>query len=267
MSAIAEVMEFPLSSLIYSMDDRAEDELSSVSALTDSLKRVGQTTPIIVARTEVAGEYRILAGKRRYRAAKAAGLENLTGYIWEGENPELVVITDNAFNRAPDPIRWGKMVKAWLDNGLYASQKEVAAALGVSQPQISRWLQLVSLSPEVQAAVTQGVISQVAAREEAKKALGEETEPAPSQTVDDIRNAARARAWKPLSFPVGDAGGQHPSLRFAYRADPGEVRMTVTLSKVALQAKSILDAIHTELDKAGGADLDHAIHSAIDLAG
>ena len=136
--------------------------------LTASIREHGVLEPILV-QAVAAGQYRILAGERRYRAATAAGLTHLPALIREDLSEEAA-----AFITATENLQWADLDLedearqfAYLLQLTGLSQRGLAEKLGVSKDYLYRRLLLLQ-HPELLAAVRIGTLSQ---REAIQQAL------------------------------------------------------------------------------------------------
>ncbi len=120
----------------------------SINELAESIKNYGVLQPIIV---ENKGDYyRIIAGERRWRAAKKAGLEEIPCLIRdedEQKNREISLI-ENIQRENLNPIEkaWG--YKQLIDN-YNLKQQELADKLGISRPYVSNTLRILNLDERV----------------------------------------------------------------------------------------------------------------------
>lgn len=133
-----------------------EEELAE---LADSIGKYGLIQPIVV-RPENNGYYQIIAGERRWRASKIAGLTDVPVIIKETgdkETAELALI-ENLMRSDLNPIDEAMGYKSLMDRfGL--SQEKVAESVGKKRSSVANSLRLLSLSKEVMALVKDGRLS------------------------------------------------------------------------------------------------------------
>ena len=137
-----------------------EDKLEE---LASSIKRYGVIQPIIVMPKD--GYYQIVAGDRRWRAAKKAGLTEMPCLVrtkTEQENREIALI-ENIQRKDLSAIEEAKSYKKILDMGNF-TQEELAKRMGKSQSTIANKMRLLSLTNEVQVALMNNLISERHAR-------------------------------------------------------------------------------------------------------
>ncbi|TAL19730.1 ParB/RepB/Spo0J family partition protein [Patescibacteria group bacterium] len=132
--------------------------------LIQSIKTHGIIQPLLVTE-KPDGTYELIAGERRLRAARLAGLTSVPAIIRgaeEREKLELALI-ENLQRQDLNPLEEARAYRRLLDEyGL--NQEEVAARVGKSRPQIANTLRLLELPAEIQDAVKAGTIPVSAAR-------------------------------------------------------------------------------------------------------
>ena len=135
----------------------------ALAELSHSIKNFGILQPLLVCK--VNGIYSLVAGERRYRAAKMAGLSKVPVIIrnfTDQERKEIALI-ENLQREDLNPIEEAVAIKALMDE--YAvTQEELAMRLGKSRPAIANSLRLLTLCPEVIEMVREGRLSQGHAR-------------------------------------------------------------------------------------------------------
>ena len=122
----------------------------SISQLADSIREQGVLQPLLVAPAG-GGRYMIIAGERRYRAGREAGLETL---------PCIVKDIDVIRQRREDlnPIEAAKGIRALMDQCGY-TQEKVSFRLGKSRPAVANMLRLLQLPDEVTEMVKDGLLT------------------------------------------------------------------------------------------------------------
>lgn len=130
----------------------------SLDELAASLKTLGQLQPVRVLRAD-GGNYRLVTGERRWRAAQRAGLPTLVAIVHDGQPTpaELVEIqlVENLQREDLNPIDRALAFRRWLDlTG--ETQGALAGRLGLGQPAVAKALALLRLAPEVRALVEAG---------------------------------------------------------------------------------------------------------------
>jgi ParB family chromosome partitioning protein len=154
------VLEIPLDQLSANPHQpRRSFEETSLKALADSLRTTGVIQPVAARATED-GAYELIAGERRWRAAKLAGLTTIPAIIRTAD-PVLqaqMALIENIQREDLNPIDRASAYKALLDN-LGLTQAELADRLGEDRTVIGHHLRLLDLAPPVQEMVLQGRLS------------------------------------------------------------------------------------------------------------
>ena len=132
--------------------------------LTNSIKEHGVITPIVVNRNPD-GTYMIIAGERRYRAAKNAGLETIPAVVKELDEREVqeISLIENLQREDLNPIEAAYGMKKLMEE-YHLTQEILAERLGKSRPAIANTLRLLTLSEEVIDLVREGKLSSGHAR-------------------------------------------------------------------------------------------------------
>lgn len=132
---------------------------NSLSDLVNSIREQGILEPIVVAKTPAG--YQIIAGERRWRAAKALGLAKVP-VIVKDTTPQGMLemsIVENVQREDLNPLERAQAYKRLIDEfGL--SVTEVAKRVGKSLPYISNTLRLLTLPDAIKDALAAGVITE-----------------------------------------------------------------------------------------------------------
>lgn len=132
-----------------------------LEALADSIAQFGVIQPIVVRENKSAeGTYEILAGERRWRAAKMAGLSEIPAVILEGDDLKAaqVSVIENVQREDLNPIEEALAYQTLLD-GFHLTQEEVSRQVGKSRSAIANLLRLLDLPDEVLEMVKAGKLS------------------------------------------------------------------------------------------------------------
>ncbi len=156
---------------------RHEFDSEALEALAASIKEHGVLQPIVVTKEE--GKYKIVAGERRWRAAKIAGLEKIPAIIrtLDSQNRLELSIIENAQREDLNAIELATAY-AKLATQFNLSAEDIAAKVGKSEQTIQNTLRLLNLPDEakkimVKEKLTEGVMRPLVSRDEAtiKKVL------------------------------------------------------------------------------------------------
>ncbi len=134
--------------------------------LSKSIEKNGVIQPIIVRREDQTQDlYEIIAGERRYRASKMAGLTEIPAIIKDVSNSKALefAIIENIQRSDLSAIEEAKGYKQLVDEFGY-TQEKVAIKLGKSRSYVANIIRLLSLPKEVQKMVEEGLISSSHAR-------------------------------------------------------------------------------------------------------
>ncbi len=131
----------------------------SLSELSESIKKYGLLQPIIVVKKN--NGYMLIAGERRYRAAKMAGFSEIKAIVadFENENLRELALIENIQREDLNPIELAKSYKELIEEHKI-TQEELADIIHKSRTQITNTLRLLTLSKEVMELVASGALSQ-----------------------------------------------------------------------------------------------------------
>lgn len=142
---------------------RTDHGPDSLSALVESVRLHGILQPIVV--TETLDGYRLIAGERRVRAARAAGLERVPAIIRQAEEHaqlELALV-ENLQRTDLSPLEEAAAFRRLIDE-FGMNQEAVASRMGRSRSAVANTLRLLDLAEPVRAALVRGDISEGHAR-------------------------------------------------------------------------------------------------------
>jgi ParB family transcriptional regulator, chromosome partitioning protein len=131
----------------------------ALQELADSIRSRGVLQPILVEETE-SGDYLVIAGERRFRAAGIAGLSEVPVIVRsfsEEEKLEIALI-ENIQREDLNPVEEALAYRALMDAS-HASQDEIAGRLGKNRSTIANSVRLLKLPEEVQAALVRGELT------------------------------------------------------------------------------------------------------------
>ena len=142
---------------------RKQFDEKALKELSDSIKENGVFQPILI-RQSISG-YELVAGERRLRAAKLAGLKKIPAIIVEFDDRQMMEISllENIQRENLTPIEEAKAYDQLIKKLKY-TQEELSKHLGKSRANIANMLRLLSLPGEVQELVNEGKLSYGQAR-------------------------------------------------------------------------------------------------------
>ncbi len=142
---------------------RKRFDKEQLSALAESIKEHGVISPIVVVENGLG--YEIVAGERRWRAARLAGLTEIPAIVRNYTEQELseVALIENIQREDLNPIEEANSYNSLMEKfGL--TQEEISKKVGKSRSAVANSLRLLSLEPELQKYVISGEISEGHAR-------------------------------------------------------------------------------------------------------
>jgi ParB family transcriptional regulator, chromosome partitioning protein len=139
---------------------RKRFEEENLSALADSIAERGVLQPVLV-RPRPGGTYELVAGERRWRAAKLAGLETMPALVQQrDDNASLeAALVENMAREDLNPVEAARAVAALVEE-LGLTREEVGRRVGRSRVAISNLLRLLDLPDEALALVEDGSLSE-----------------------------------------------------------------------------------------------------------
>ncbi len=150
----------PLSEIVPNKDQpRKTFDEAALDELADSIRQHGILQPLLV-RPIATGGYQLVAGERRWRASKRAGLKEVPVVVKELSDTETmeIAIIENLQREDLNPIEEAEGLQALIDKCGF-TQEQVAVSVGKSRPAIANSLRLLKLPPEVRDMAKNGEIS------------------------------------------------------------------------------------------------------------
>jgi len=143
---------------------RAAIHPDTLDDLAASIKEHGILQPLIVTR-EADGRYTLIAGERRWQAAKKAGLKEVPVLVREASDQERLelALIENVQRADLNPLETAEAYRQ-LHEEFGLTHEEIARRVGKSRVAVSNTLRLLQLPPGVQAALAAGQISEGHAR-------------------------------------------------------------------------------------------------------
>ena len=154
------IQEIPVGDLDPNPDQpRRTFSEESIGQLADSIREQGVLQPLLVAPSG-GGRYMIIAGERRFRAGRAAGLATLPCIVKDIDviRQREIALIENLQREDLNPIEAARGVKALMDQCGY-TQEKIGERLGKSRPAIANMIRLLQLPDEVSEMVKDGLLS------------------------------------------------------------------------------------------------------------
>lgn len=194
---------------VFDDDDLAE--------LVHSVREFGVLQPVVVRRNS-SGEYELIMGERRTRAAREAGLTEIPAIVRETADENLLrdALLENLHRSELNPLEEASAYQQLLED-FGITQEELASRIGRSRPQISNTIRLLRLPVPVQQRVAAGVLSAGHAR-----AILSVTDPESMQRLadkvvnEDLSVRATEAAAKSLPATPGSKSKPQAGARRAY---------------------------------------------------
>ena len=131
---------------------------TALKEMAESIKQYGVIQPILVCPKK--DRYMIVAGERRFRASKIAGLKKIPAVVRDYTSQQIqeISLLENIQREDLNPIEVAKAMKELLNNFNW-TQDELADRLGKSRPAVANYIRLLQLCPEVIAMIESGKLS------------------------------------------------------------------------------------------------------------
>ena len=255
------VVQLPLDKLVPNPGQpRKHFDEAELRELADSIIKHGIIVPILAADARD-GTYIIIAGERRTRAARLAGLSVIPGIIgdYTGQKQLEISLIENIQRSGLNPIEEAAAYKNLMDFSSI-SQEEVAAQVGKNRSTVANALRLLKLSAGMQKSLEQGAISPGHARallsvadKKAREKLFHEITAGALSVRETEKRAAQLTAALP-SAPAGKAGTAKTAKRLPEIVDMEEKFIGKLGTKVIIDGS--LDKGHIIIDYYSMEDLD-----------
>ena len=143
---------------------RHEFDTTALSELAESIKQIGIVQPITLRQMED-GSYQIIAGERRWRASKLAGLKTIPAYIRTAndENMMQMALVENIQREDLNAIEIALAYQKFIEQYSW-TQEELSAKVGKNRATVANSLRLLKLPATVQMSLQNKTLSQGHAR-------------------------------------------------------------------------------------------------------
>jgi ParB family chromosome partitioning protein len=143
---------------------RTEFDEKEIQSLAESIKRQGLIQPVVV-RAVPGGFYELVAGERRLRASKVAGLDKIPAIVRPVDDQKMLelALVENLQRRDLNPMEKARAFKQLMQLNSW-TQDSLADAVGLGRPTVANFVRLLEAPPEVQEAVSRGTITMGHAR-------------------------------------------------------------------------------------------------------
>lgn len=243
-------IHLPISKVESNADQpRKRFEETALSELSDSIREHGVISPITVRKLD-SGYYQIIAGERRWRAARMAGLIEVPCRILEADDRKVmeIALIENLQREDLNPLEEAEGYKT-LINEFGLTQDEAAQRVGKSRPAVANAMRLLGLSSQVKEFLEKGALSAGHARAILqKKAEKDQLELAEKV----IKEGLSVRQTEVLANKKAKAEKEAPPKPFINYSAEVENRLTKSLGRkvkiVAGRKKGRLEIDYYDLD-------------------
>jgi ParB family chromosome partitioning protein len=228
------LLEIPVAAVVPNpRQPRVDFAEEALAALARSIREVGVLQPIVVRVRE--GGYELVAGERRLRAARLAGLPTVPAIVRESDDTDALreALIENIHREDLSPLELAAAYQELMEE-LATTQEEVAERLGCSRSQVANTIRLLSLPGDVQQLLAEGRLQAGHARaliglpdDEARSAVALRVA-AEGLSVRQVEDLVRSYADHPASTVGGNA---RPAPVAAGEPDPGMAEVEEILSE------------------------------------
>jgi ParB family chromosome partitioning protein len=139
---------------------RAEFDPEQLRELADSIKQRGVMQPLLVRPLNGTGRYELIAGERRWRAAKEAGLTQIPALVRDASDEEAleIALIENLQREDLNPIEEARAYEQ-LATQFNLTQEQIAEKVGRNRATVANAMRLLALHVDVQAWIVEGRLS------------------------------------------------------------------------------------------------------------
>jgi len=229
-------------------------EFGDLSEMVASVKEKGILEPILVRSFE--GKYQIIAGERRYQAARMAGLQRVPCIEVDVDTRGMLEISliENLQRRDLTPFEEAAAIQRLCDQFRY-THEEIARKLGKSRPVITEALSLNRIPEDVQERCRQADIT---SKSMLLQVARQPTVEAMHRLLDKIAREGISRE-EARQFNKTETGRRPPrNFMYRFKPDDGDYQFTIRFSRpevdrreVIVALRELIDRLTSELDQAG----------------
>ncbi len=140
---------------------RRDMDEAALDSLAESIRNHGVVQPLIVRPLQEEGTYEIVAGERRWRAARSAGLTQVPVRVMEGSDRELreISLVENIQREDLSPLEIASAITELIQHHSL-TQEEVAERIGWSRTAVTNKLRLLQLPEEIRNMLSESLLSE-----------------------------------------------------------------------------------------------------------
>ena len=153
--------EVPLSAVeVNPLQPRQHFDAAALDALADSIRQIGVLQPIVVRETGIVGQFEIIAGERRWRAARSAGLDTIPVVVRAADDESSLThaLIENVHRADLNPLEEAAAYRQLIDD-FGVTHDELGRRMGRSRAAVTNSLRLLSLPVTVQRYLMDGELS------------------------------------------------------------------------------------------------------------
>ena len=250
--------EVPLSAVeVNPLQPRQHFDAGALEALADSIRQIGVLQPIVVRETGVVGQFEIIAGERRWRAARSAGLDTIPVVVRavDDESSLTHALIENVHRADLNPLEEAAAYRQLIDD-FGVTHDELGRRMGRSRAAVTNSLRLLSLPVTVQRYLMDGELSAGHAR----ALLGcddlIELEVLAERAVDEgwsvrtVEDAVRSRSVEPET--EREPSLALPSDEVADAPSGGTDRPAAVLEVESALADALATSVEVQVGRRGG---------------
>jgi len=161
----ASFQEIPLDSIVPNpFQPREEFDEAGIASLADSIEQIGVLQPILV-RPDGDGNFQLIAGERRWRASRQAGLEVIPAIVREVRDVSALeqAVVENLHRQDLNALEEAAAYQQLIDDFGF-TQEQLAQRVGKSRPSVTNTLRLLNLPPSIQGLLIDGRLAAAHAR-------------------------------------------------------------------------------------------------------
>lgn len=211
----------------------------SLTELSESIKKYGVIQPIVVKKIE--DHYQIIAGERRWRAAKQAGLKDIPVIIKDYDEQQIaeIALIENLQREDLNPIEEAKAYQSLIEK-YHLKQEEIAEKVFKSRSVITNALRLLKLDEKVQTMLMEGLITNGHAKAILALEEKEQQITVAQKIVDEQLSVRETEKYiKNLLDKKNEAAAEKPALKNQTLYESLENRMKNRMgTKVQIKRKS-----------------------------
>jgi ParB family chromosome partitioning protein len=258
-AATSELVQVPVGSVRpNSRQPRRRLDGEGIDELAESIRAQGLVQPVVV-RTAKEGGYELIAGERRWRAAKVAGLATVPALLRETDDRDslLLALVENVAREDLSPVDEARAYAVLMDE-FFLGLGEVAERVGRSKPTVSNRVRLLELPDDVLGLLERGQLSEGHARAVLAVPDNEERRRLARRIVRggmSVRAAERAARWagartKPRRRPPVDPALAERARDALRRLTGADVRVAAGRVELYFEDEVALEEMVEALERA-----------------